>query len=312
MSAAAATVLYGAGDVFVDVTDKAIQADGTLYIPAGDHARAAQFGTDPTPGTLKVVRLIQSADGHERVLTADEQFRFGEPKPIDDLIDATDPAISPEQKLRALHATMRLVHGSLGEEYPEQLMTMTHLAPIRHDVKGVLEIGANVGRNSCVIASLLQPRSERLVAVEPSLAFCRSLQANRDVNGLHFNIEAAAISRVPLMHRAWDTTAVPDDGVVPPDWTPVTTLSWADLKNKWGLAFDVLVCDCEGALYYILKEEPDFMTGFRMVLIENDFKDAEHKQFVDAEFARAGLSVVSQIAGGWGPCQDRFYECWAR
>ena len=47
--------------------------------------------------------------------------------------------------------------------------------------------------------------------------------------------------------------------------------------------FNVLVVDCEGALYYILKDEPEFLNGFETIIIENDFLIITHKEFVNEE-----------------------------
>ena len=72
--------------------------------------------------------------------------------------------------------------------------------------------------------------------------------------------------------------------------------------------FDTLVVDCEGALYYILKEEPEFLNGFKTIIIENDFIDITHKEFVDEEFKRYDFRNVYSIPGGFGPCYNFFYQ----
>lgn len=74
--------------------------------------------------------------------------------------------------------------------------------------------------------------------------------------------------------------------------------------------FNVLVVDCEGALYYILKEEPNFLENFKTILIENDFKDIKHKEFVNHEFKRFNFSPIFKLPGGFQPCYDYFYEVW--
>ncbi len=64
----------------------------------------------------------------------------------------------------------------------------------------------------------------------------------------------------------------------------------------------------EGALYYILKDEPNFLNGFETIFIENDFTDITHKQFVDEEFKRNNFKSVYRLAGGFGPC---FFYLWS-
>ena len=76
--------------------------------------------------------------------------------------------------------------------------------------------------------------------------------------------------------------------------------------------FNVLVADCEGALYYILKDEPEFLNGFETIIIENDFTDIKHKEFINEEFERYKFKRVYKLAGGFGPCYDCFYEVWRK
>lgn len=301
------TVFYGRDESFTDVTDL-FKKSGSSVIPKTDHARASLFGIDPLPGVLKVVRL-QWPDG--RTEEYGDHLEVG----LDGTVSG-DEGGSAEAELQAIHRTLRLKHGSLTEEYPEQLMSVRFIGPRRASTRGVLEIGGNVGRNSCTIASVLgKENAGKLVVVEPCLTFVEQLKRNRDINGLSFNVEPVAISCVPLMHRSWDTRPIGPSGVPDAGWTRVDTVCWADLQAKWvekGVVFDTLVVDCEGALYYILKEEPTMLEGIELVLIENDFVNPEHKAAVDAEFERHGLACVYRQAGGWGPCQDRFYEAWAR
>lgn len=209
-----------------------------------------------------------------------------------------------EAKLRAIHASLKFDHGKLADEMEEQLMAVAHVRP---DAR-VLELGGNVGRNSCVIASLLND-SSNLVVFESDPANAALLVHNRDANGFRFAVESAALSKRALIQNAWDTR--PYEGALPSGWQFVRTIAWADVVRKHG-AFDTLVCDAEGALYYICADEPDFFRTFRTVILENDFTDINHKQYVDARMTAAGLRRVFHKAGGWGPCADRFYEVWTR
>lgn len=207
-------------------------------------------------------------------------------------------------KLARIHATLVFRHGSLEDELPEQLMAVAHVRP---DAR-VLELGANTGRNTCVIARLLNDSSQ-LVTFESDKRNAALLAANRDANGLRFAIEARALSKRPLMQLGWDTR--PYQGVLPNGWEFVDTVSWKDVRAKHG-EFDTLVADCEGALFYIAADEPEFFKGFSTVIIENDFHDASHKTFVDSKMREAGLACVAWRQGGWGPCADRFYEVWKK
>jgi hypothetical protein len=54
-------------------------------------------------------------------------------------------------KLNELHYKLKIKYGNLNDELPEQKMTLRYL---KGDAK-VLEIGGNIGRNSLIIASIL-------------------------------------------------------------------------------------------------------------------------------------------------------------
>lgn len=225
---------------------------------------------------------------------------------------APEAFVSPEAKERAkarlaeLHAGLTLESGSFQEEYPEQLMAMMFLEPTDR----VLEIGGNIGRNSCIIASIVEPGN--LLVLESDPVSAAILARNRAANRLDFGIEAAALSKVRLLQKEWVT--LPVDQVPPAErgeWKAVATKTWGEIQARHG-SFDTLVLDCEGAIKQILVDEPDFLAGVNKVIIENDFTDIEDYRFVEREFKRRGLEVAYSEAGGWGPCKDFFFQVFKR
>jgi hypothetical protein len=52
-------------------------------------------------------------------------------------------------------------------------------------------------------------------------------------------------------------------------------------------------------LYYILKDEPDVLEIFEIIIIENDFYDTEHRKFVDNEFRRFYFKIAYTKSGGF-------------
>ena len=211
-------------------------------------------------------------------------------------------------KLNDIHEKLKIKYGSLNEEYPEQEMSVLYIEP---DNK-VLEIGGNIGRNSCVIASLLND-SKNLLVFESDPINAEKLKENRDINNLNFIIEACAISKSELYQKEWITkNKIEIDNNDLQNWQLIKTITWTEIKNKYNINFDVLVADCEGALYYILKEEPEFLQNFKLIIIENDFNDWDHKQFINNEFIKFNFSNVYTKSGGFGPCYNCFYEVWKK
>jgi len=76
--------------------------------------------------------------------------------------------------------------------------------------------------------------------------------------------------------------------------------------------FNVLVVDCEGALYYILKDELEFLNCFETIIIENDFLIFTHKKIVNEEFKRYNFKPIYKMSGGFGHCYNCFYEVWKK
>ncbi|MFI0435518.1 MAG: hypothetical protein ACH350_07330 [Parachlamydiaceae bacterium] len=209
-----------------------------------------------------------------------------------------------EKKLEAIHSKLDLRYGTFKDEYPEQLMAAMFIG---RNAK-VLELGGNIGRNSCVIASILK-NSKNLVVSEPCLQYAEQLQENRDLNELEFQIERSAVSKVNLMQSGW--TTIPSHELLP-GYTLVEVISFKKLQKKYNIVFDTLVVDCEGALYQMLYDDPSILKNIDLVIIENDFLDIVKFNFVKEKFQQNGLQVVYSQAGGWGPCYDFFYQVWKK
>lgn len=216
-------------------------------------------------------------------------------------------------KLTDLHSKLKLNYGNFSEEYPEQEMALMYIKP--DDI--VLELGGNIGRNSCIIASLLND-SKNLVVFESCNSFAQQLKENRDLNNLNFCIEDCAISKCELYQNLWNTK--PDNEMNSEDynnWTKIKTSTWSDIKNKYNIVFDTLVADCEGAFYYILRDEPTFLENFKKIIIENDFQNHNHKLYVDEEFKKFNFKrvYVKELVNGsdmFNYIKEYFYEVWEK
>jgi FkbM family methyltransferase len=208
--------------------------------------------------------------------------------------------------LREIHKKLELKHGSFNDEFPEQVMAAMFIK--KNDV--VLEIGANIGRNTLVISELLE-NDQNLIALESSPEIADQLNENRIINRKNFKIIPYALSKTPLIQKHWDT--MPFSGNDLPEGysrVPITDLN--SIKQSVNKDFTVLVADCEGALYYILKEFPEILDTLQVVIMENDYHDLSHKQEVDRKLKSSGFSRVYHKSGGWGPCEPFFFEVWKR
>jgi FkbM family methyltransferase len=207
-------------------------------------------------------------------------------------------------ELLQLHRTLQFQFGSLGEEFPEQVMSMMYLT----GDENVLELGGNIGRNSMIIAHILNKKdNHNFVSFETNSADADKLRYNRDANGFKFHIENAALSERKLIQKGWDT--IPSDEILP-GFTPVNSISWKAVKDKYNMDFDTLVLDCEGAFYYILQDTPEILEGIKLLIMENDyFRDSSHKEYVFSTLRKNNYECVFQKALDSENIPD-FYQVW--
>jgi len=136
-------ILYGTKEHNIDVTLTCLiklKTADIITIPDGDLNRAAYF-TDPLLGTKKSVYIINNNTSYEY----DEHYII-KINIMDNSISATSSQII-DDKLQMMHSKLKINHGSLNNEVPEQKMVIRYLT----GKEKVLEIGGNIGRNSLII-----------------------------------------------------------------------------------------------------------------------------------------------------------------
>lgn len=211
--------------------------------------------------------------------------------------------------MREIHRQI-LFKGNLYDEYPEQLMSCLFLPS---DAK-VLEIGANIGRNTLVIASILED-DKNLVTLETMPSYVEILEVHKQLNGFGFHIVNAALSRRRLAQRpgGWTSYPVEDGAILQDNEIDLSLVTFDELQQRYNILFDTLVIDCEGAFYYILLDFPRLLDNIRLVIMENDYMDIAHKQYVDERLRSSGFECIYVAnQGGWGPCASNFFETWQK
>ena len=292
-------IYYGITDYSIDVTDicmRNLLRNNIIFIPSGDNDRASYF-TDPLFGVLKKI-IIEHNDN----LTEYDVYTQIKIHILDNKINTTN-TININDKLKNIHFKLKINYGSLNYELPEQKMVVRYLT----GNEKVLEIGGNIGRNSLVIASILEKNN--LVTLESDINIAKQLTENRDLNNLNFHIECSALSNRKLIQRGWDTmpSEILIDGY---NW--VNTIGLNDLKNKYNIDFDTLVLDCEGAFYYILMDMPEILNNINLIIMENDYWDISKKNYIDDILTKNNFYIDYIEPGGWGPCYNNFFEVWKK
>lgn len=314
-------IKYGIANNNIDVTDICLTTltnNHIVTIPSSDVSRAHHF-TDPIIGTLKKIFILK--DDH---LTEYDYFyiikinlrsntivsiinnsiiNVNETYNIVNNIPLTDDQV--KCKIDYIHSNLSITHGSLDDELPEQRMAVKYLT----GNEKVLEIGANIGRNTLVIASILTDNSN-LVTLESNTSIANVLIENRNLNNFNFYVEASALSKRKLIQSNWDSK--PSD-TLEEGWSWANIISISELKAKYNnIVFDTLVLDCEGAFYYILMDMPEILDNINLIIMENDYWDISKKQYIDDILIKNSFHRDYVESGGWGVCSDFFYEVWKK
>ena len=286
-------IYYGITNNSIDVTDICIEKltnTNNIIIPLGDINRAHIF-TDPLAGVHK--NIIIENNG---IFTEYSEYVQIQINILNNTIETTG------DKIMNIHSKLKIKHGHLNDELPEQKMAVNYLT----GNEKVLEIGGNIGRNSLVIASIVN--NNNMVTLECDVNIATQLTENRDLNNYTFHIECAALSNRKLIQKGWDT--IPSDTLLD-GYNWVNTITLNQLKNKYNIEFDTLVLDCEGAFYYILMDMPDILDNINLIIMENDYWDITHKQYIN-DILKNNFYREYVESGGWGPCYNNFFEVWKR
>jgi FkbM family methyltransferase len=298
-------IYYGIANNNIDVTNVCLQRlmrNNAIEIPSGDGNRAGYF-TDPLDGVHKFIIILNDDD----TIIAYDEFTYVKINLVDNTITTTNEHVINSvihDRLTEIHSKLHMKHGSLNEELPEQKMAVRYLT----GNEKVLEIGGNKGRNSMVIASILQ-NDTNLVTLECDSDIAIQLTENRDLNNLKFHIESSALSNRKLIQLGWDT--MPSETLLE-GYKWVDTITLENLKTKYDIKFDTLVLDCEGAFYYILMDMPEILNDIKLIIMENDYHDISHKTYIDEILSKNDFRRDYVEGGGWGPCFNNFFEVWKK
>jgi FkbM family methyltransferase len=308
------TFYYGILGSYANITKNVFKQcfnEGWIIIPPDDNKRANLFG-DPMFGVRKHIKVVD-LENNTQTFSSEEEVRIKtDSYPLEIYLNYSQrkewwkeygsKIKDPNERLIELQNRIELIHGDFVEEFPEQLMIIKYLEPSDK----VLEIGSNIGRSSCIIASILE-EDKNFVTMECHPQIFEKVKNNRDRNGFHFHIEPSALSKRSMIQKGIFTYVYDEP---PQGYFKVPTILWQDFKIKYPIDFTVLVADCEGSLYHIIKDEENFLDGFKKIITENDYRTIEEYEFVRDQLVKRGFRNVFTQEGGWGCCYSFFYQVW--
>jgi FkbM family methyltransferase len=294
-------IFYGIKNKNIDVSNVCFSKlikNNIIKIPSGDNNRAALF-TDPLVGIVKSIFIEHDNNFMQYDFTNEITIN------LTNNIITTITKKDINDKLKKIHSNLQIKYGALNKEVPEQKMVVKYLT----GNEKVLEIGGNIGRNSLVIAHILEDNQKNLVVLETDDNIAKQLIENRTLNKFTFNIENSALSKRNLIQKGWDTI---ESNKLLDGYKKVKTITLEELYSKYNIQFDTLVLDCEGAFYYILMDMPEILDNVKLIIMENDYWDISKKHYIDSILKKNNFYVDYVESGGWGPCSSNFFEVWKK
>jgi hypothetical protein len=188
-------ILYGTKDNTKDVTEICLSKlthNNVITIPKGDWNRK-NFFSDHLPGTEKKIFIVINNTEYEYDQNYIIKINMA------DLTFKTQNDIEIDDKINVIHNNLKIKYGKLKDELPEQKMVVRYLS----GNEKVLEIGSNIGRNSLVIASIVN--NDTFVTLESDSHIYKQLEENRNLNNFKFHIENSALSKRMLIQKGWET-----------------------------------------------------------------------------------------------------------
>ena len=307
------TIKYGFIDNNIDVTQIAYSqliTNNIICIPSNDLTRTIYF-SDPMQNVLKSIFISSNIDNMLREY--DHTLNIFIDLNNNTIDTSTNPnykysKVYPDiyNKLSNIQKDLKLEYGNFNDEYPEQIMATKYLT----GNEKVLEIGGNIGRNSMIIGKILNQNSNNnFVSLESDSDSAQKLLYNKLLNNLDFFVENSALSKRNLIQSGW--TSLESDQVLP-GYTKIPTITLENLKSKYNIVFDTLIIDCEGAFYLILVDTPEILDNIKTIIMENDYVDVNHKNYIDNILKQNNFHIDYSDNGGDGYFYRNFYEVWTR
>ena len=204
------------------------------------------------------------------------------------------------QSIDDVHKQLKYIHGNPKEELAEQIMAFKHV----HPDSCVLELGANIGRNTMLINHILRDKTQH-VAVETEQSSVEQLLQNRDANNMKFDVFEGAISDKKLIQTGWNTKEWSGDvSDIPEGHWKVKTLPFEEFKKKYNKRFDTIVADCEGCFTQIFKKPSD-LENIKMIIIEHDFLSEDNLLKFNNLMKVCGFQNVDNIKKGAEHCPGK-------
>lgn len=225
------------------------------------------------------------------------------------------------EELSIIRGNLNLQFGSWNDEEIEQLLCVKYI----HPNMNILELGSNIGRVSLIVASILNKGDGKLVTLETNKDIYDKLVINIQNNCMNIFHLNAGLSIRPLSYSlsyngwiSYPTDEISQCNILnefsKENWQCINTVSYSELEQKYNIIFDTLIIDCEGAFYFILKDNEELLININLIIIENDCFIEEHSKFIFEILNKYKFNVVESVTSdiAWGYCKDFFWQVYKK
>lgn len=181
-------------------------------------------------------------------------------------------------------------------EVSERAAVLEHINS--HDI--VLEIGANVGGVSSLLASVLDLPTN-LVSVDPLAANCHYLAEMGKSIGKSFHVFHGVVRGQTKLNCFGENKVGAYCKCIPSNSPQTENLTIAEIQDRYKLEFTAVVIDCEGC-YETLMPQILGLTALKQIQIEWDGK------FMEKDILTAGYSLKATYYHPWLKHGVRVYK----
>lgn len=179
----------------------------------------------------------------------------------------------------------------------------------------VLQIGSNYGRDPIILNKLTNCKCH--VIMEYHSDVIPLLEIYNDMYDLSYNIVSGILSLKPTVRKdiflmrsdiPYTVDELNEFGIM-----NVECIKLDELEKKYKTTFNVLVFNCVGYFYYILRDFNHMLDNVHTIILDNDILIIEHKKWVKSYLEGKQFKMVNSLDRNLSEFRgNEFYQVWER
>ncbi len=177
------------------------------------------------------------------------------------------------------------------------------------DGDSVLQVGSNFGRDSLVLNKVVNCKNH--VVLEYHKDVIPLLEKYKETCGLNYNVENGILSLKPTVRK--DIFLIRSDILLGDGSDYIEHFKLNEFKKKYQIDFNVLVFNCSGYFYYILKDFEHLLDSVDTIILDNDILIIEHKKWVRNYLEGRQFRMINNLDRNLSEFSGKeFYQVWIK